>query len=120
MAQNKYCPKCGKPTAFVDGVTPKFCGSCGCEFAAAFKVEPVPHVPAPVIRPAKKKKYIEVDADEDDEDEDGDEYYSHPPIVVPRKFEFEINLPKKVNIGDVRRGEMPANGVSANLPQIPN
>lgn len=118
MSQKKYCPKCGKANEYIDGVAPKVCKSCKAEFAAAFKVE-LPPV-NPTARVPKKKtiaRKIEIEAAEEGDDSD-DSYYlddDHPEIIVPRKFEYDLNLPKRITIRDVANGENIAGGVNPNL-----
>ncbi len=110
MSQKKYCPACGKPNDYINGVAPITCKSCHKAFAAAFKVE----VTAPKItksftkKPTKKVIAQEI---EDEEDEDA-EFYGE--IIVPRKFEVEINVPKRMTIGGLAEGgQVP--GISTEL-----
>lgn len=99
MAQKKYCPVCGKATEYANGVAPTTCGGCKKPFAAAFKVD------APAVTTPKKftKKAISRQVDESEDEDENEEFYGE--IVNLKKFEVEINIPKRMSVAQLAKGE---------------
>lgn len=111
MSQKKYCGHCGNPNSYINGVPPKFCEACNKSFASAFKV---PEPAAEPVRPKKKIMARKIEDTEEIEGEDDEEFYGE--VIVPRKFEYEINIPKKITIANLAEGGIVDNGVSPSLP----
>ncbi len=124
MSQKKYCPFCGKANEYINGIVPTKCGGCSKEFASAFKVE----VEDVVIRRPKKKapvQKIEIEVEDDEDYEEEEEYEEEDEVqetrasrkrrIAPIKFEYQVTVPKKLNVGDLKRGEQIQSGFNPNL-----
>lgn len=105
MSQKKYCPTCGKPNEYINGIAPVLCAGCKTSFASAFEVEvTLPKIPKPVAKKTKQAKAKVVEEEEDEDFSDEDEEFTGE-IVVPRKFEVEINIPKRLSIREIAEGK---------------
>ena len=108
MSQKKYCPKCGKPNEYINGITPVLCASCKTSFSAAFEVEvPLPKLTKTAPKKVSKQTKANLENESEEEFEDDEEFFGE--IIVPRKFEVEINMPKRLTIKEMSEGKQ-ANG----------
>lgn len=110
MSQKKYCPHCGKPNEYINGVAPEVCKSCNKPFAAAFKA--AAPAASPAIKPRLSKKALaRLEALQSEEEDLEDEEFTGE-IIVPKRFEYKVSVPKRMTIGGLSEGGQVPDGVN--------